>query len=392
MKMLAPKLVPFEKPNAPVVVLDPRVCAGSGGGPDKTLINSPRFLEGTGYEMICAYMHSAKDTQFERLRQKAQAKNVELIDIYDEGATDWRVVPQLLKLCRERNVAIWHGHDYKTNALGLLLKRFHPMHLVTTMHGWVEQTRRTPLYYWVDRCTLRYYEKVLCVSEDLYKTARIAGVPANRCEILENGIDLDDYRRRNSVAAAKTALGFDPQRTLIGACGRLSAEKGFDVLVAALQPLCEKFSELDCVIIGEGNEKENLSRQVAEAGLSQRVKLLGFRNDVRELYEAFDIFALSSHREGLPNVVLEAMATSVPVVATNINGVPKLVQDGQTGYLVPAADSAALGNALTKLITQPALGQTLGQNGRVFVETHYSFARRMQKLKTIYDQLLAKPR
>lgn len=143
----------------PVTILDARVIAGSGGGPDKTIINSPRYLQSAGYRMLCAYMHSSRDAGFEKLRDKARDKQTELLSVHDEGPLDYRVVPRMLKICREQQVDIWHGHDYKTNALGLLLKRFHPMRLVTTLHGWVHNTHRTPLYYRIDQLTLRLLRK-----------------------------------------------------------------------------------------------------------------------------------------------------------------------------------------------------------------------------------------
>ena len=207
----------------PPVILDARVLSGSGGGPDKTLINSPPFLEAAGYRMVCAYLHDPSDPGFATLQAKAAAKGVDLISVADRGALDWRVVPRMWEVCRRERIAVWHGHDYKTNALGLVLKRFWPMRLVTTLHGWVHQTARTPLYYAIDRATLRYYEKVICVSDDLVRASRAAGVPASRTVLLENGIDLNDYRRTQTPAAARAAHGL-PNRLTIGAAGRLSAE------------------------------------------------------------------------------------------------------------------------------------------------------------------------
>ena len=139
-----------------------------------------------------------------------------------------------------RNVAIWHGHDYKSNLVGLLLRPAWPMRLVTTVHGWVHKTRRTPLYYWVDRICLRYYEKVICVSDDLYQACRACGVPRRRCVLLENGIDTDDFRRRQTTHEAKAKLGLPPGRFLIGAVGRLSAEKGFDLLIRCVHRLIQR--------------------------------------------------------------------------------------------------------------------------------------------------------
>src|SRR5262249_40427185 len=162
----------------PPVVLDARVVTGSGGGPDKTILNSPRFLEPLGYRMICAYMHPPNDPGFDVLRKKAEQYRAPLISIPDRGAWDWRVITEALAVGKREKVTVWHGHDYKTNALGLLLKRFWPMRLVTTVHGWVQHTRRTPLYYRIDQLCLPRYERVICVSDDLLEACLAVGVPA----------------------------------------------------------------------------------------------------------------------------------------------------------------------------------------------------------------------
>ena len=163
------------RPHVPVV-LDVRVVSGTGGGPDKTILNSPRHLERAGYRMVCAYLHPPGDPGFDVIRGKAQLRRAPLVSVPDGGPLDWRVLPRLLEICRRERVRIWHGHDYKSNALGLLLSKFWPMRLVTTVHGWVQHTRRTPLYYAIDRVCLPFYEKVFCVSPDLYQLCRRRGV------------------------------------------------------------------------------------------------------------------------------------------------------------------------------------------------------------------------
>ena len=128
-------------PTAAPVVLDARVLRGSGGGPDKTILNSPRFLKEAGYRMVCAYLRHPADPGFEKLRCKAEERGAPLIAVDDHGPLDLGVIGRLLNVCRRDRVTIWHGHDYKTNALGLVLRRFWPMRLVTTVHGWVHHTR-----------------------------------------------------------------------------------------------------------------------------------------------------------------------------------------------------------------------------------------------------------
>jgi glycosyltransferase involved in cell wall biosynthesis len=371
-------------------VLETRVVKGAGGGPDKTILNTPRFLTAAGYRTLCAYMHPPGDPGLEPLRAKARRWQAPLISVPDRGPWDWRVVGQLLQLCRRERVAIWHGHDYKSNALGLLLRRFWPMWLVTTVHGWVHYTRRTPLYYWLDRQCLPRYERVICVSEDLHERCLASGVPAERCALVENAIDTAEFRRRLPAAEAKERVGVPEGRFLIGAVGRLSAEKGFDLLIRATDRLVREGLDVELLIVGEGDQQPALEALAAELGCAARVRLVGYRPDVKDLYQAMDVFALSSWREGLPNVLLEAMALEVPVVATRIAGIPRLIRDGDNGLLVEPGDVEGLGRALLGLLRSADLRGRLGEAGRRTIEAGYSFEARMEKIRTLYDDLLGR--
>lgn len=370
------------------VVFDTRVVTGSGGGPDKTILNSPRYLEPLGYRMVCGYLHPPGDPGYAEIIRKAERYRSPLVSIPDRGPLDWRVLAGLLDVCRRERVDIWHGHDYKSNALGLLLKPFWPMKLVTTVHGWVHHTERTPMYYRIDKFCLPRYERVICVSDDLYNECRKVGVPAHKCVLLENAIDLDEYARSAATDQAKVKLGFPESGFLIGAVGRLEPEKGFDYLLRSTAELVRRDLDVQLVIVGEGSDRARLQSLAAELGISTRIRLPGWQSDVRGYFEAMDLFALSSFREGLPNVLLEAMALEVPCVATRVNGIPRLIQDGRNGLLVPAGDVTALTNAMQLLVTNADLRQVFRTAGRKTVETRFSFPSRMKKLHAIYDQIL----
>src|SRR5262249_20387329 len=157
---------------------------------------------------------------------------------------------------------------------------------------------RTPLYYRIDRLCLRHYEAVICVSEDLRDECRACGVPARRCLLLENAIDTREFARSHDARVAKERCGLSPDRPVVGAVGRLSAEKGLDVLIRAANRLLRDGVDLDLVIVGDGDERAALERLAGELGCAGRVHLTGYRPDLVEWYEAMDVFALSSLREG----------------------------------------------------------------------------------------------
>lgn len=369
------------------VVLHTRVVVGAGGGPEKTILNSPRFLDGR-YRLLCAYMHAPADPGFETLRRKAAEATAPLLSVHDRSPFDFSVVSQLLAICRQEKVKIWHAHDYKSDALGLLLRMFYPMRLVTTVHGWVEKTRRTPIYYFVDRLCLPRYEAVVCVSDDLYKQCLAYGVPRKRCFLIENAIDTVEYARKLSLADAKNRLSIPLDRLVIGGMGRLSAEKGFDLLIRAVDQLLKTGLNVELLIAGEGNEKESLQNLISQLGLEDRIRLLGYRTDTKELFQAMDVFALSSFREGLPNVVLEAMALEVPIAATRVAGMPRLIQSGENGLLIEPGSVEQLAGALASLIRDAGLRQRLAAAARQTIEKNHNFRIRMDKIAALYDSLL----
>ncbi|TXT35451.1 MAG: Glycosyltransferase-like protein [Planctomycetota bacterium] len=366
-------------------VLHVRVVTGTGGGPEKTILNSPRFLKSLGYDCACAYLHPPSDPGFATLQQRATESQAELISVPDRGATDWRVVRQLLRICRERNVTIWHGHDHKSNAIGLLLRRFHPMKLVSTVHGWIVTNRKLAAYRQVDLACLRRYDEVICVSDALFDECLAAGVPLERCRVVENAIDLSQYRDLPDRASARMALDLSNDGHVVVAVGRLSPEKAFDVLIRSVDQLIEAGTNVRLLIAGEGSERPILERLIEQTGRGERIKLLGHVADPRSLFAAADAFVLSSRHEGLPNVLLESLACGVPVVATAVGGVPRVIADEVNGLLVRPDDVDGLSVALSRLLHNEALKSSLSVAGRRTLEERYSFDARMRKIVAVYD-------
>lgn len=372
-------------------ILEVRVVTGTGGGPDKTILNTPRLLDPLGYRTICAFMHPPEDAGFEVIRRRAAISGARLESIPDRGPFDLSVVRNLTQLCRQENVSIWHGHDYKSNLLGAWIRRFWPMRLVSTVHGWVDRHWKAPLYDRLDRWSLKSYQRVICVSDDLRETCKRCGINSERLCVIENGIDVEQFQRRRSTAEARQAIGWPTDGICIGAIGRLSAEKGFDVLIDAVHQLRYEFPQLRLVIAGEGPLRTSLVEQIERLKLEGIVRLLGFCEDVPALLESLDVFALSSRREGLPNVVLEAMAMGLPIVATSIAGVPRVITDGDNGLLVPADDRMALAAALRRCIDDEELRRRLGSAACEAAVRRHSFAVRTQRLHDVYQELLSAP-
>ncbi len=368
-----------------VTVMHGRIVSGRGGGPEKTILNSPRFLANTRWREMALYLHAPGDAGIHELEAQARALDCPFFAIPERLPIDLVVLKQIADLCVRENVRIWHGHDYKSNLYGLLLRPLCNFRLVTTVHGWVQKTSKTPLYWAVDRWSLKRYERVVAVSQDLYESCAELGVDPSRLSLIENGIDIDAWKRRGPASASPLRAGIPPGRLVVGAVGRLSDEKGFDLLIEAVMRAVFRGADIELWIAGEGPARAQLDALAAKS--NGRVRMLGFRSDVRELMEAFDVFALSSLREGLPNVVLEAMACEVPLLATRCGGVEAVVRDDVEAVLVPVSSSKALEDGLVRLAADASLRLRLARTGRDRVERDFSFARRMHRFADLYADM-----
>jgi len=385
---LAPAAESFGRELSVPRVLHLRTVTGHGGGPEKTLLNSPRFID-PEYELRLAYVRPAGDRKYD-LPERAARLGVRLLDVPERGPVDPRTFWRLAAEIRRFRPDILHPHDYKTNVLAVLLARMFRVKLVTTLHGYVTIGGRLDWYYRLDRWAIRRMDHVIVVSDDLLDVIRDIGVPAERVSLIENAIDAAEYRRRGPAAAAKARLGVPPGRFVIGAVGRLAPEKGFDNLIRAVARLVSDHWDIELWIAGEGDERERLLALASELNLGERVRLLGQRSDLVELYQAFDVFVLSSLREGLPNVVLEALAVEVPVVATSVAGVPRVLENGQNGFIVRSGTPEELSGAISLLLDDEQLCERFAQAGRRTVEERYSFRVRMDKVKQVYDAVLGR--
>ncbi len=388
-------------------ILHLRVVGNSGGGPEKTIFNSPRFIRPLGFDAMAAYMHPPDDKIRQMLVERARKNDCPLFTIEDHGFRDWRTVWRVLQLCREQKIDILQCHDYKANAIGLVVRLFWKCHLATMLHGWTNMLGRAPIYERIDRNCVPWYEAVVCVSDDLVERCHKIGVPERRIHLVYNGIDTVEAIRTVSTSEAKLQLLrqlgmesepqarkiLEPNALLIGSVARLSEEKRFPQLVAIFSKVARSIDRpLHLWIAGEGPDRPAIEAAIQEANLGGSIRLLGLLSPNHLFYQALDLFVLNSIREGLPNVILEAMAYGAPVAATSVNGIPALVQDKQTGWLVDAEDPRAMQDAILEAIQEPSTAARFSIAGRQHIEQKFSFQKRMERMASIYRQLLAKDR
>jgi glycosyltransferase involved in cell wall biosynthesis len=374
-----------------VTVLHVRIVADRGGGPEKTILLMDELFRGSRYRPVAAYLHPPASPGFAELAAAARTAGCEMRGLADRGPFDPRPLLSLLRLCRDLDVAIWHAHDYKSAAFGVLLRRLHAMRMVTTIHGWADLSLRTRLYFAIDRLCLRAFDHVFAVSPDLAASARRCGVAPARVSLLYNGVDDTRFRRHGPPAGAalRRELGVPAGRHVIATVSRLAAAKGLEVALDAFSRLVAAGVDAELWITGDGPEREPLRKRASALSIASRVRFLGHRADVRPVLEASDLLLSASWREGTPNSVLEALAMEVAVVATAAGGVGELVRDGDSGRLCAAGDAAALAAAMRQLLGDGDLRARLGRAGRRLVQSEYSLAERTRREIEVYDRLLA---
>ncbi len=275
-----------------------------------------------------------------------------------------------------------HTHSSKAGALGRVAARIAARRaaIVHTPHtfafNFAEQfsARKRKMFLGVERFLGRVTDRMIHVS----RSERLEGIglgiiAEERAIVVENGVDPRPYEEAAlHRAVVRKELSIAEDALLVGAVGLLNEAKGHDYLVAAMERVRAVLPHAQCVIVGEGALRPSLEDKIARMSPPGGVRLLGYRRDVPRVLAALDVFAMPSLWEGMPYGVLEAMASGLPVIASDVNGCRDLVADEVTGLLIPARDSMALANGLLRLLRDEPLRARLGAAGRKLVATRYS--------------------
>lgn len=247
----------------------------------------------------------------------------------------------------------------------------------------------------LDWCTSRLFcDRIIAVSAAVKKEFMEQGSPGSKIEVVHNGINLDDNRPERSSSEARGELKLANGQKVIGEVARLCEIKGQHILLKAARLVIKQFPEAVFMIVGEdlqekGKYRRELQALAEELGVKGNVIFTGYRSDVPDLMNAFDLYVLPSFAEGLPVTILEAMAAAKPVITTPVGGNTEIVIYGKTGLVVPAGDHDQLAEAILHFLRNPQEARQMGRNGYERVKAHFSLDQMVEKTFRIYDQVTA---
>jgi glycosyltransferase involved in cell wall biosynthesis len=289
----------------------------------------------------------------------------------------------LLKLGR---FDVIHAHMFGSNVWGTVLgKLCNVPVIIAHEHNWSysgELVRRT-----IDRHLIaRYASRFVAVSEsNRTRMIELEGIPAEKVLVLPTAYIPHRVTEPTDIRAE---LGLAPDARIIGVVATLRVEKALEVMISAAAQVIQRFPDAHLVIAGDGPQRESLEAQVTSMGLTGHVHFLGERRDVTPLLQTVDVGALSSDWEGMPLFVLECMATGTPVVATDVGGLPEIVENGRTGLLVPPRDPAALAAGISALLDDPERGRLLAATAAERMHD-FTIETVAQRFADLYEQLVS---
>ena len=326
------------------------------------------------------------------LEQKLRHAGIDVIILDETKMNGLRILLKLIRVMREQRPDVIHTHRLKENILGsfaTLVAGNIPS--LRTAHGAVE--KRPPflhipkqIIYFLDWVTGRFLQKrIISVSEEL--AVKLAeAIPRSRIRVIENGIDLDDvYRQVGKIGASRQDATFR-----IGIVGRLVPVKRIDIFIAAARYMLEQIpdSGVDYYIIGEGPLREELESLSNDSGTDRVVHFLGHQNNILSHIQNLDALMMTSDHEGLPMVLLEAMALRVPIIAHRTGGIPGILDQGNCGILIADQDPSAYTRAAMRLIKDPELRAQIIDKALARVAAEYSAKKNAQACLAEYISLM----
>lgn len=312
-------------------------------------------------------------------------------------------VSRIKKIIKTKNIQIVHSQGGRADFFARIAAKIADVPIIISsiamlVEGYDVGILRKSLYVFMDRWTEKWVDKFIILTEALRRTLiERHKIPQAKIIKIHNGIEIEEYNPdleelRNKKLEIRKELGLKTDAPVIGAIGRLVWQKGFEYLIRAVPEVLRKNSDARFLIVGDGPLKNSLVAESERLNVADRIVFAGFRSDVKEILASIDVLVMPSLLEGLPMVLLEAMAMAKPIVATLIDGITEVLEDGKTGLLAPAKNSHALADVMTDILKDEKKACLLGKNARKMAEEKFSVERMVRKTESVYEKLLIEKR
>ena len=328
------------------------------------------------------------------------------VELYSRRAGfDALLAARIARSVSRHRVDILHAHQYTPYFYGMLVKTLTSVPLIFTEHGRLYPDLPSSRRRTFNRIFAPFVDRITAVSEEVRDSLwQVEGIAPARVEIVRNGVDLDRFARRGPEdrRIARASLSLAAETQVIGTVGRLDPVKNYPLLLAAFRRLRERCRDATLLIIGDGPERGRLESLARDLGLGMHVRFLGMRRDVDRVLPALDVFVLSSLSEGMPVTLIEAMAASVPVVCSAVGGIPKVVEDGLEGLLVPGIPPdprtspepvvseyvERFAATVGRVLVEPGLGRALAERAAKRARAEFSLESMAASYRRLYDEAL----
>ncbi len=304
---------------------------------------------------------------------------------YHKRSLFW-VIWDLLRFLKIGKFDIVHIYGLRANLLGRVLGRMVGCRTIVTSQHSIDSWRNK-WHVWLDRITSRWVS--LYISNTYAAAERLSSVeciPRNKIRVIQNGLDSTPFESV-SPGQVRSSLGIDSGKLVLVCVANMRVAKGHEVLLDAVHLLNREGLSFYLWLVGDGVLRKAIEAKVEELGLLQITWFLGQRTDIPEVLADSDIFVLASYWEGMPGAIMEAMASRLPVVATRVGGIPELVIDGETGFLVPPNNRKALAIALGRLMRDTRLRYQMGQAGYQRIIKYFRLEDKVREQEELYVQL-----
>ncbi|MBM4340836.1 MAG: glycosyltransferase [Deltaproteobacteria bacterium] len=356
-------------------------------GPGRTILETASAIDSSRFNYLLGAFVRNGTTEHPFI-DAASKRKANIFKISESGTFDFRTVSQILEIMEKEEIDILHTHEVRSDILGLICAKIKRIPVVTTLHGWIKNSMKDSFLVFCDKNILRFFDHVIAVSTMIKTDVLKHGVSTKNITVLYNSLIIDRYKPNINDNSFREELGIGKETLLVGNIGRLSPEKGqYDFIMAAEQVL-KRYDNIKFLIIGSGPERDSLERLVCSKGMHDWIIFTGYRNDMLRIYNSLDLVVQSSHTEGMPNVILEAMLMEVPVIATNVGGTSEAVKDDITGVLVEPHNPEVLGEQIIKFITEQERFKDYSKRGRKTIMENFDFCVRTKKLERVYENLI----